>query len=144
MTILPPPRQKKKRNCSLTSLCLSPWLICQGQIKMLSGTLQGYLTIKWNDVCEGSVTVNSINLSYCYYSNTKATLSLFCCHYLLLFGCPVVSNTLWPQGLQHARPPCPSPSPKFAQVHVHCFSDAIQPSHPLMPSSLSALNLSQH
>ena len=23
---------------------------------------------------------------------------------------------------------------KFAQVHVHCISDAIQPSHPLMPS----------
>ena len=33
--------------------------------------------------------------------------------------------------------------PKFAQVHVHCISDAIQPSYPLMPSS-SALNLSQH
>ena len=32
----------------------------------------------------------------------------------------------------------------FAQVHVHCISDAIQPSHPLMPSSPSALSLSQH
>ena len=34
--------------------------------------------------------------------------------------------------------------PKFAQVHVHCISDAIQPSHPLMSSSPSALSLSQH
>ena len=34
--------------------------------------------------------------------------------------------------------------PEFAQVHVHCISDAVQPSHPLMPSSPSALNLSQH
>ena len=33
--------------------------------------------------------------------------------------------------------------PKFAQVHVHCIGDAIQPSHPLRPSSLSALNFSQ-
>ena len=33
---------------------------------------------------------------------------------------------------------------EFAQVHVHCFSDDIQPSHPLMLSSLSALNLFQH
>ena len=33
---------------------------------------------------------------------------------------------------------------EFAQVHVHCIFDAIQPSHPLMPSSPSALNLSQH
>ena len=32
---------------------------------------------------------------------------------------------------------------KFAQVHVHCIGDAILPSHPLMPSSLSALSLSQ-
>ena len=31
-----------------------------------------------------------------------------------------------------------------AQVHIHCIGDAIQPSHPLVPSSLSALNLSQH
>ena len=32
---------------------------------------------------------------------------------------------------------------KFAQVYVHCIGDAIQPSYPLMPSSLSPLNLSQ-
>ena len=32
---------------------------------------------------------------------------------------------------------------KFAQVHIHCIGDAIQPSYPLMPSSPSALNLSQ-
>ena len=33
--------------------------------------------------------------------------------------------------------------PEFAHVHVHCIADAVQPSHPLTPSS-SALNLSQH
>ena len=27
------------------------------------------------------------------------------------FNCLVVSNSLWPHGLQHARPPCPSPTP---------------------------------
>ena len=27
------------------------------------------------------------------------------------FSCSVVSNSLWPHGLQHARPPCPSPAP---------------------------------
>ena len=25
------------------------------------------------------------------------------------FSCSVMSNSLWPHGLQHARPPCPSP-----------------------------------
>ena len=27
------------------------------------------------------------------------------------FSCSVVSHSLWPHGLQHARPPCPSPTP---------------------------------
>ena len=31
---------------------------------------------------------------------------------LLLFSHPVVSNCLQPRGLQHARPPCPSLSPR--------------------------------
>ena len=39
--------------------------------------------------------------------------------------------------------PVPHHLLKFAQVQVHCISDAIQPSHPLTPSS-SALNFSQH
>ena len=33
--------------------------------------------------------------------------------------------------------PVPYHLPKFAQVYIHCISDAIQPSHPLTPSSLS-------
>ena len=30
---------------------------------------------------------------------------------LLLFSCYIVSDALWPHGLQHTRFPCPSPSP---------------------------------
>ena len=33
---------------------------------------------------------------------------------------------------------------EFPQVLVYCIRDAIQPSHPLMPPSPSALKLSQH
>ena len=33
--------------------------------------------------------------------------------------------------------------PEFAQVHVHCIGNAIQPFHPLAPTSPSAFNLSQ-
>ena len=29
------------------------------------------------------------------------------------FSCSVVSNSLWPHESQHARPPCPSPSPRI-------------------------------
>ena len=59
-----------------------------------------------------------------------------------LFSHSVVSNSLRPHGLQYARLPCPHHLPEFAQVHVHCISDSIQPSHPLTPSSPSALNVS--
>ena len=31
---------------------------------------------------------------------------------LLLFSPPVMSDSWWPHGLQHARLPCPSPSPR--------------------------------
>ena len=31
---------------------------------------------------------------------------------------------------------------EFAQVHMHCIGDAIQPSHPLLPSSPSPFSLS--
>ena len=34
--------------------------------------------------------------------------------------------------------------PEFAQTHVHWVSDAIQPSHPLLPPSPLAVSLSQH
>ena len=34
--------------------------------------------------------------------------------------------------------------PEFAQVHIHCISDVIQPCHPLSPPSPPAFNLSQH
>ena len=56
----------------------------------------------------------------------------------------VMSNSWRPHGLQHARPPCLSPTHEFTQIHVHWVSDAIQLSHPLSPPSLPTFNLSQH
>ena len=40
--------------------------------------------------------------------------------------------------------PVPHHLLEFAQVHVHCIGNAIQLSHPLMSSSPSVLDLSQH
>ena len=34
-------------------------------------------------------------------------------------GIPVISNSLWPHGVQNARLPCPSLSPRIPQTHVH-------------------------
>ena len=62
---------------------------------------------------------------------------------MLLFSCPVVSNSLWLHGLQHSRPPCPSPTlgvcPSSCSLHWWCRL-AISSSD----SSPSALDLSQH
>ena len=59
---------------------------------------------------------------------------------LLLFSHPIMSNSLWPHGLQHFRPLYPLPSseicPSSCPLHQWC--------HLLMPSFPSALNLSQH
>ena len=64
---------------------------------------------------------------------------------LLLFNSKVMSESLQPHGLQHARLPCPSLSPRVcSKTHVHFVSDAIQTSDPLSSPSPPAFNLSQH
>ena len=61
------------------------------------------------------------------------------------FSQSVVSDSLWPHGLQHATPPCPSPSPGVHSNPCPLSRDDIQPSHPLSSSrSPLALNLSQY
>ena len=54
------------------------------------------------------------------------------------------SDSLRPHGLQHARPPCPSPTPRVHPHHVHQVGDATQPSHPLSSLSPPAFDLSQN
>ena len=61
-----------------------------------------------------------------------------------MFSCSVVSDSLPPHESQHARPPCPSPTPGVHSDSVHRVSDAIQPSHPLSSPSPPAPNPSQH
>ena len=57
----------------------------------------------------------------------------------------VMSNSLWPHGLHHARLPCPSPTPRVysnsCPLSYHHTSDAIQPSRPLSSPSPPAFNL---
>ena len=43
------------------------------------------------------------------------------------FSCSAVSDSLWPHGLQHARPPCPSPTPGV-------YSNSCQWFHPTISS----------
>ena len=59
------------------------------------------------------------------------------------FSRSAVSNPLWPHGLQHARPPCPSPTPRVYPNSCPS-SQWYHPSHPLSSPSPPAFNLSQH
>ena len=56
---------------------------------------------------------SSINLPLDWFlrSGCQSILFFFFFLMLLLFSRSVVSDFLWPHGLQHARLPCPSPSP---------------------------------
>ena len=60
------------------------------------------------------------------------------------FSRSVMSDSLWPHGLQHARPPCPSPTPWACSNPCPLIGDAIQASHPLSSPSPPAFSLSQH
>ena len=44
--------------------------------------------------------------------NSLDQISICVLFFLLLFRLPMESNSLQPHGLQHTRPPCPSPSPR--------------------------------
>ena len=62
---------------------------------------------------------------------------------VLLVSCPVMCNSLWPHGLQHARPPCLSPSPEvcLSSCSLHpWYYPAISPSDTLFscPQSFPA------
>ena len=45
------------------------------------------------------------------------------------FSHAVVSDSLQPNGLLHAKSPCPSLIPGVSHTHLHRVSDAIQPPH---------------
>ena len=60
------------------------------------------------------------------------------------FSGSVASDSLWPHELQHARPPCPSPTARVHPNPCPWVGDAIQLSLPLSSPSSQAFNLSQH
>ena len=56
------------------------------------------------------------------------------------FSCSVVSDSLQPHGLQNARPPCPSPTPRACSNSCPLS----QPSHLLSSPFPPVFNLSHH
>ena len=60
------------------------------------------------------------------------------------FSRSVMSNSLPPHESQHAKPPCPSPTPGVHSDSRPLVGNAIQPSHPLSSPHPPAPNPSQH
>ena len=83
-----------------------------------------------------------------FLSFTPTSMSVFSCS-LFLFSWFNSVAQLWPTLCDPMNRSMPGLSvrhqlPESTQTHVHCVSDAIQPSHPLSSPFPPALNLSQH
>ena len=68
-------------------------------------------------------------------------LGLRCCYCSVPNSCPILCNPMDCSTLGFPVIHC---LPEFAQTHVQRVGNAIQPSHPLSPYFLPALNHSQH
>ena len=77
---------------------------------------------------------------YAYKGMQRVSREADCCRCSVIQSCRALCD---PTDCSRPGLSVPHHLPEFAQVHVHCIGDAVQPSHPLTPSS-SALNLSQH
>ena len=80
------------------------------------------------------------------YGSHSLTDSLVCWENFssVQFGRSVMSDSLWPHGLQPPGLPVHGQLLEFTQTHLYWVGDAIQPSHPLSSPSPPAFNLSQH
>ena len=76
--------------------------------------------------CEMIIIINLVNIiithSYKVFFLVMRTSKV----YSLQFSHSVMSDSLRPHRLQHARLPYPSPTPELTQSHVHWVGDAIQ------------------
>ena len=95
----------------------------------------------WTASCQASLSL-TISQNLLKLMSIESVMLSSLMMMLLLFNHSVLSDSLQPHGLQHARLPCPSLSPR-----VCSNSCPLVPSnhlHPLLPLSPLALNLSQH
>ena len=92
----------------LLSLIL-PKLLLRVYINM---TMKTSLPFKWSIVLwYHLLLIFQIIIVSCFTLSWFCVLCVCCFLCSVQFSCSVVSDSLWPHGLQHARPPCPSPTP---------------------------------
>ena len=114
-------------------------LVAPSILQQLYPTSQGKRSMESHRLRTHFLLLNQFYLSIFFVHAACGILVSCCCPVAQL--CVTLCNSI---DCRMPGLPVPHNLLKFAQVHVHCIGDAIQPSHPLMPSFLSALNLSQH
>ena len=89
---------------------VAQWVSCLGRWKKKGWRAVGLWECWGPWGCPGTLTATEGNL----FPNREGLLKLVTLYLslLLLSSRSVVSDSLWPHGLQHARLPCPSPSPR--------------------------------
>ena len=75
-----------------------------------------------------SLMAQMVKITLNLLSCNKFGICCFCCS--VVQSCPTICD---PMDCSTPGLPVPHHLLKCAQVHAHCFSDAIQPSHPLTP-----------
>ena len=93
--------------------------------------------------CVPDVWIPTLNLPLSWGNKGDDRDSDFKSSLSVQFSHSVMSNSLQPHGLQHARSPCPTPTPGVYSNSCPWVGDAIKPSHPLSSLSPPAFNLSQ-
>ena len=117
---------------SCTNLGIDGSFIAAGKVRWVLGAsikLKFLVILRYEDW---------LIIFYCWLFFIE-NFTTFCCSVAQL--CPTLHN---PMKCSTLGLPVSHHLLEFAQVHAHCISDAIQPSHPMMSFSPSALNFSQH
>ena len=82
--------------------------------------------LKYISVASGLVIMNKTAVNIFMYAFIEQQFSNLLSK-SVRFSSPIVSNSLWPHEPQHARPPCPSPTPR---VYPNpCPSSLVMPSN---------------
>ena len=120
----------------------------------LPGVQPGFRKSRWTrdqigNICWNTKKVRQFQKSICFIDLSKMCGSQQSGKFLRRWEYQtnithLMRNMYAVQKSQHARPPCPSPTPGVTQTNIHQVGDAIQPSHPLSSPSPPEPNPSQH
>ena len=143
-----------------TTLCPPPWACLSSQlpfsplkamIHLTSGIILSLLFRRKIILLRIFIFLNNVSFQFnmCTWSHNGRVCVCVCacvCVRACVHSCCSVAKSCLtlPMNCSMAGSPVLHCFLEFAQIHVHWVSDAIQPSHPLSPSSPFAFNPSQH